>query len=325
MKNNKGYYSWIHSLNRAALQSQQIGQKMINEERAALRGGGEEGLKQGRTRIHGFSRPSMAGQGDIPVSVNTDPESDPIFATAKALGELIQKVNQGPGGPGSQPLHKGLEIPMNTNTAGQLMRIARAIHGKPEQSVGGADLGYEEVDTEMPETTRGIGKPASAEEFAAYSAARQQKMGQIEPQPEPNLAPPGDLDGDGDADASDVQIKLDRDFASMEAQAGVPSSQFGNKFGIPNDRESHVRYAQAMMDEHGKALSSGDMELAGGFQELMSQFKQHARGEGHHDLADTIEDHLIRHHPGHVSIENEMPVQEQKQYFIKSKINKFLR
>ena len=32
MKNNKGYYSWIHSLNRAAIQSQQNGQRMINEQ-----------------------------------------------------------------------------------------------------------------------------------------------------------------------------------------------------------------------------------------------------------------------------------------------------
>ena len=31
MKNNKGYYSWIHSLNEAAINSHQIGQRMINE------------------------------------------------------------------------------------------------------------------------------------------------------------------------------------------------------------------------------------------------------------------------------------------------------
>jgi hypothetical protein len=31
MKNNKGYYGWIHSLNQAAMQSQQNGFRMINE------------------------------------------------------------------------------------------------------------------------------------------------------------------------------------------------------------------------------------------------------------------------------------------------------
>lgn len=325
MKNNKGYYSWIHSLNRAALDSHQIGRKMINEERAAIRGGGEEGLKQGRTRIHGYSRPSTTGMGDIPQSVNVDPESDPIFATAKGLGELLRKVNQGPGGPESQPLHKALQIPMNDKTASQLLRLARAIHGKPEESVGGADLGYQEVDPQAPETTRGIGKPSTADELSAYRAMRQQKMMQVEPQPEADMAPPGDMDGDGDADATDVQIKLDNDYAEMQAQLGGRSQSFGNKFGIPNDRESHVRYAQAMMDEHGNALFNNDMELAGGFQELMSQFKHHAREQGHHDIADALESHLVKYHPGHASIENEMSVQEQKTHFINGKLNKFLR
>ena len=35
MKNNKGYYGWIHSLNQAAMQSQQNGFRMINEAKAA--------------------------------------------------------------------------------------------------------------------------------------------------------------------------------------------------------------------------------------------------------------------------------------------------
>lgn len=35
MKNNKGYYGWIHSLNQAAIQSQQNGFRMINEAKAA--------------------------------------------------------------------------------------------------------------------------------------------------------------------------------------------------------------------------------------------------------------------------------------------------
>lgn len=33
MKNNKGYYSWIHSLNRAAVESQILGAKMLKEQR----------------------------------------------------------------------------------------------------------------------------------------------------------------------------------------------------------------------------------------------------------------------------------------------------
>jgi len=35
MKNNKGYYSWIHQLNRAGLEAQQNGFRMINEAKAA--------------------------------------------------------------------------------------------------------------------------------------------------------------------------------------------------------------------------------------------------------------------------------------------------
>ena len=34
MKNNKGYYGWIHSLNQAGLQAQQNGARMINEAKA---------------------------------------------------------------------------------------------------------------------------------------------------------------------------------------------------------------------------------------------------------------------------------------------------
>jgi len=42
MKNNKGYYSWIHSLNRAAVESQILGAKMLKEQREE---GGDEKLK----------------------------------------------------------------------------------------------------------------------------------------------------------------------------------------------------------------------------------------------------------------------------------------
>lgn len=38
MKNNKGYYSWIHSLNEAALNSHQRGQRMINEAKEVSKG-----------------------------------------------------------------------------------------------------------------------------------------------------------------------------------------------------------------------------------------------------------------------------------------------
>ena len=37
MKNNKGYYSWIHSLNRAGLQAQRNGFNMLNEAKKAGR------------------------------------------------------------------------------------------------------------------------------------------------------------------------------------------------------------------------------------------------------------------------------------------------
>jgi hypothetical protein len=42
MKNNKGYYSWIHSLKNAAIQSQQKGFEMLKEAREE---GGNEALK----------------------------------------------------------------------------------------------------------------------------------------------------------------------------------------------------------------------------------------------------------------------------------------
>lgn len=38
MKNNKGYYSWIHSLNEAAIKSQYEGQRIINEAKEVSKG-----------------------------------------------------------------------------------------------------------------------------------------------------------------------------------------------------------------------------------------------------------------------------------------------
>ena len=56
MKNNKGYYSWIHSLKNAAVQSQQKGFEMLKEQREM---GGDENLKR-----EFLARKQATGQDD---------------------------------------------------------------------------------------------------------------------------------------------------------------------------------------------------------------------------------------------------------------------
>ena len=329
MKNNKGYYNWIHTLNHAALDVQKNHAKLLRES-------GEEGLKQGRTRMFGHSRPSMT------LSDDGKGNEDPIFATARALGELIRKVNEGPGGPESKPLVKGLQIPMDVETSRKLLQIAKGIHANPETPLGGEDLGYEELDRSAPETTRSIGKPAGPEELEMFRQARQQKIGQVEPQPEPDLAPPGDMDGDGDSDATDVQTELDRDYSDMMAQISGNESKFkhtsveGN-FSFPESHTESNAFAQNLIDQHTDIVRSGNRGALDRMHEVMQQFMQHARDRGHHNAADAVKGHMGRFILGAAQAAREnrvspyevpdsMSMQEQRQHYLNTKIrNMFTR
>ena len=94
MKNNKGYYHWIHSLNQASKQVQHNHAKLLHEATYNPTVSGETGLKTGRTRIHGSSRPSLNIGGMIPTG------------GIGFGGEEYEDLGDEPGGPGKPLTHE---------------------------------------------------------------------------------------------------------------------------------------------------------------------------------------------------------------------------
>jgi hypothetical protein len=109
MKNNKGYYGWIHSLNKAGLHAQQNGRNMLNEAKgrpskfpanlsdfqydpkahaeidAAKMAGGEEGanIQRRNTQLANFGKPvNMAPIGDANAERDQHDEVDEMLDTA---------------------------------------------------------------------------------------------------------------------------------------------------------------------------------------------------------------------------------------------------
>lgn len=341
MSNKKGYYNWIHQLKSASVsvQANELQKRMLNES-------GEEGLKQGRTRVMGHSRPSLTGEGDIA----TDPRSrhyrdetpateDPIFKTAQSLGELLRKVNEGPGGPESTALPKGLQIPMDTDTMRKLLSIASQIHsGSRTEPAIGVDIGYEEVDPRNPETKRSIGKPATADEVAIYREMH--PAFSSGPQLPVDMAPPGDMDGDGDVDANDVILADEEDaegiiqtYSGTKGMGGIAARE-GQDVVFPINRGNVNDLAKTMIDQFNDIVRTGNRGSLERHQMLMGDLMHHARQYGHHEAANALKGHLARFNlsvaqaarRGQVSPYEVNPpesVQEQKDYFINKKINKF--
>ena len=97
MKNNKGYYSWIHSLNEAAIQSQ-IFQRQLDEERARKKAGGMPGFfsnnpatsvqKKEEESGETYVAPHMASTSRLGDAVQSEPRTGPVSnpeTTAKKL------------------------------------------------------------------------------------------------------------------------------------------------------------------------------------------------------------------------------------------------
>lgn len=85
MKNNQGYYHWIHSLNQASKQVQHNHAKLLHEAKYNATVSGESGLKQGGTRIKGNPTAGVVGSG---------PEEH-AGDLAVSIGGMLKKSNEG--------------------------------------------------------------------------------------------------------------------------------------------------------------------------------------------------------------------------------------
>jgi hypothetical protein len=240
MKNNKGYYSWIHDLKAASMEVQINHAKLLSEEAPK---GGEAGLKTGRTRIHGRTNPNT------PLGQN--PDSDRIDTIAKGLYDLINTVNKGTGGKGKDvvpPLPVSQQIQMGPrkssvtgkrldmgDTASILVGASKGINAANKPVLGGEE--YEDLgDT----SKRELGKPASSEEIGEYETINQERL-------HGSVQPSGDLNDDGTIDAQDV---------AMDASDNV----MGNNKGSVGPRFTNPLAAQARIEAGFPA--EGDEELA---------------------------------------------------------------
>jgi hypothetical protein len=139
MKNNKGYYHWIHSLNQASQQVQYNNAKLLHEAMYNPTVSGETGLKTGRTRIHGSSRASLGGLGGM------IPTGGVGFG-----GEEYEDLGDTPAGPGD---------PLTQNQLAQIHRMsakrrAKAPHRTAKAEDAGASAARHAAETA--ETTRNL-------------------------------------------------------------------------------------------------------------------------------------------------------------------------
>jgi hypothetical protein len=120
MKNNKGYYSWIHQLNRAGLEAQQNGFRMINEAKAAK-----------------ITDPAKRAElmGQMPVATPVNPESP--SADPADVKDTISRL--GPTTPGTIKLADGdvgayvnLRRMKNAERLAQLAQNTGKIDAKPD-------------------------------------------------------------------------------------------------------------------------------------------------------------------------------------------------
>jgi hypothetical protein len=120
MKNNKGYYSWIHQLNRAGLEAQQNGFRMINEAKAAK-----------------ITDPAKRAElmGQMPVAAPVNPESP--SADPADVKDTISRL--GPTTPGTIKLADGdvgayvnLRRMKNAERLAQLAQNTGPVDAKPD-------------------------------------------------------------------------------------------------------------------------------------------------------------------------------------------------
>jgi len=154
MKNNQGYYHWIHSLNQASKQVQHNHAKLLYEAQYNPTISGESGLKQGKTRVKGTSRPGVVGSG---VEQNAGD-------LATGIAGMLMKSNEG----NPRPLRLGGETNIRN-----LANLGREIANQ-----GGIGFGGEEFE-DLGDEKGGPGAQITPEQLAIIAQIRREKEASI--------------------------------------------------------------------------------------------------------------------------------------------------
>jgi len=150
MKNNQGYYHWIHSLNQASKQVQHNHVKLLHEAKYNATISGESGLKQGGTRIKGNPSAGVVGSG-------TEEHAGDIAAS---IGGMLKKSNEG----NPRPLRLGGQ----TNVR-NLANLGREIANQ-----GGVGFDGEEYE-DLGDEKGGPGARTTPEQLATIAQIRREK------------------------------------------------------------------------------------------------------------------------------------------------------
>jgi hypothetical protein len=200
MKNIKGYYSWIHSLNSAANKVQET-QQTLNE---AMKGGSQVGDYGGRsTRIRGTTTTS-AGSG----------EESQESKIAQGLYNLIQTINTGRSpeakvsskspNPTLKPSEQIRVTPQGVSNIGKEARATSFLERGRGETIFG-DESYESIPGGENE---GAGPATTPEQIAIYKKLRAEKeaerVGRLSPTTKAPDLKVSDRNDDGDSDVSDV-------------------------------------------------------------------------------------------------------------------------
>lgn len=195
MKNIKGYYSWIHSLNQAANKVQTNQQNLLTETTKATSSIGDASGKSTKVRV------SRERGGVLPGTFGSMSDEEQAANIGMGIVNLIRTVNTGirpdakktteAPNPSLKPSE---QIRLTPKGVGNIMGAARAI-SRAEKGTGETIFGDESFEKVSPDTTTG-GPQASPENIATYREIRRS-------QSSPDLAV-SDTDGDGDKDVTDV-------------------------------------------------------------------------------------------------------------------------
>jgi hypothetical protein len=191
MKNNKGYYSWIHSLNQAAMQSQQNGFRMINEANEA----------KAKKITDPAKKDAIRGQ------LSTTP--------AKKLGSHIDDVYMGSKG-----------APMITDPV-----HAREVAGADEKvydELRAAQI-RNEISNPTPASISSGKHRSVRSEFGVegpHSGTEEVPYGKLPYFAWAHDTKPIDVDGDGDADAKDVELDASDNVIGNESPEESPEDKY---------------------------------------------------------------------------------------------------
>jgi len=219
MKNIKGYYSWIHSLNQAANKVQTNQLNLLSEATKATSSVGDASGKTTRVKA------SIPRGGVRPETFSSSADEDQTSRIMQGMVNLIQTINTGQrpdakeGSKAPNPALKPSEqLTIKPQSIVNMGKEAREISAS-EKGTGSTIFGDEGFESSS--DTPSPGPRTTGEMIGVYRGIRQSN---------PDLAV-SDSDGDGDADVKDVE-------ASNIAQHNVT---LGNpKFTNPNAAKARI-------------------------------------------------------------------------------------